>query len=466
MRGKFNSMQRNYIIIGLCAILVIMGVGYAAFSSQLKITGTSNIDSTWSVKIISITPTDIIGEAKDKPEITDYTDTTATFGTSLKLPNDSITYNIVIENQGSLDAKLDTISKTDTNNSAISFVTSGVEEGDLLRAGENVTMKVKVTYTPGDEQPTNLESNLKVELNYSQAPNGYIPPVKGPTMGGQTVELVESGDGLYEDSTRAGRYVYKGANPNNYITFNNETWRIVAKEADGTYKIVRNELLSEEMPFDTRDYRDSGSNGAGGTYCANSSYGCNAWAANANLVGSPAEFTNTTQTGTVLLDSSLNTYLNGTYLSSITTNADKIVNYNWGVGAVGTEANYTDDNDYDAGEFVAEENAYQWNGKIALLSQSDALLATSNEELCGTGMGYVNNVETCGANNYLIIPAEYWWLVSPTSNDSTNVTNVRDARINDGDNANNSNGVRPALYLSSDITLSGSGTAGDPYRIN
>ena len=33
MRGKFNSTQRNYIIIGLCAILVIMGVGYAAFSS-------------------------------------------------------------------------------------------------------------------------------------------------------------------------------------------------------------------------------------------------------------------------------------------------------------------------------------------------------------------------------------------------------------------------------------------------
>ena len=114
MNRRFNSTQRNYIIIGLCAILVIMGVGYAAFSSQLKITGTSNIDSTWSVKITSITPTDIIGEAKDKPEITDYTDTTATFGTSLKLPNDSITYNIVIENQGSLDAKLDTISKTDT----------------------------------------------------------------------------------------------------------------------------------------------------------------------------------------------------------------------------------------------------------------------------------------------------------------------------------------------------------------
>ena len=466
MRGRFNSTQRNYIIIGLCAILVIMGVGYAAFSSQLKITGTSNIDSIWSVKITSITPTDIVGEAKDKPEITTYTDTTATFGTSLKLPNDSITYNIVIENQGSLDAKLDTISKTDTNNSAISFVTSGVEKGDLLKSGEKVTMKVKVTYTPGDEQPTNLESNLKVELNYSQAPNGYIPPVKGPTMGGQSVELVESGDGLYEDSTRAGRYVYKGANPNNYITFNNETWRIVAKEADGTYKIVRNELLPEEMPFDTRGYRDSGSNGAGGTYCANDNYGCNAWAANTNLVGSPVEFSNTTYTGTVLLDSSLNTYLNGDYLSSISVSADKIVNYNWGVGATFTDASWNDDSDEDPSEFVVEESAYQWNGKVGLLSNSDAYLATSNEELCGTVNKYDDNMDTCGANNYLIIPDGSWWLVSPSYGTSRDVGGVYGADLRLGSNAGGFYGVRPALYLSSDITLSGSGTAGDPYRIN
>ena len=35
--------KNNYIILGLCAVLVLMGIGYAAFSSQLNITGTSNI---------------------------------------------------------------------------------------------------------------------------------------------------------------------------------------------------------------------------------------------------------------------------------------------------------------------------------------------------------------------------------------------------------------------------------------
>ena len=38
MRRKFNRTQRNYIIAGLCMILVIMGVGYAAFKKKKKIT--------------------------------------------------------------------------------------------------------------------------------------------------------------------------------------------------------------------------------------------------------------------------------------------------------------------------------------------------------------------------------------------------------------------------------------------
>ena len=33
MNKRINRTQRNYIIVGLCAILVIMAVGYAAFSS-------------------------------------------------------------------------------------------------------------------------------------------------------------------------------------------------------------------------------------------------------------------------------------------------------------------------------------------------------------------------------------------------------------------------------------------------
>ena len=66
----------------------------------------------------------------------------------MELPGDSITYDITIANQGTIDAVLKTITNTDTSNSAILFEISGVNEGDELKATETVVMQVKVTYNP------------------------------------------------------------------------------------------------------------------------------------------------------------------------------------------------------------------------------------------------------------------------------------------------------------------------------
>lgn len=48
--------------------------------------------------------------------------------------------------------------------------------------------------------------------------------------------LTTVGEGLYEDKYEEGRYVYKGENPNNYLKFNDELWRIVSLEKGGTIK--------------------------------------------------------------------------------------------------------------------------------------------------------------------------------------------------------------------------------------
>ena len=65
-----------------------------------------------------------------------------------------------------------------------------------------------------------------------------------------TDNVVSSGDGLYEDQYEDGRYIYRGSEPNNYILFNNELWRIMAKEIDGTYKIIRDEMIGK-MAYDS-----------------------------------------------------------------------------------------------------------------------------------------------------------------------------------------------------------------------
>src|SRR5699024_1665621 len=114
---------------------------------------------------------------------------------------------------------------------------------------------------------TNMSKEIQITLTYEQSDEGTpVIPTPGDdtvNMGGQNVEVVSSRDGLYEDQYENGRYIYRGQSPNNYVEFNNELWRIIAKETDGTYKIIRDELLPESMAFDSEGYRSYENN----TYC-------------------------------------------------------------------------------------------------------------------------------------------------------------------------------------------------------
>ena len=412
-----NRRKRSLVIGGLLAILVCMTIGYAAFSTQLNISGTSSITSNWDVQITNITqgtPTGT-GENAVAPS---YTVTTATMEANLYSPGDAMTYEITIQNKGTIDAVLSKITKSDSNNPAILFETSGVNEGDTLLAGETAKMTVKISYNSSvTSQPENLSAEMAVTLEYTQAPEGYVPPVTGPSIGGQPVELVESGDGLYEDTYESGRYVYKGANPDNYIEFDNgEVWRIIAKEADGTYKLLKNELLPKQA-WDT---------------------------SNSNNWARPA---------------TLNTYLNGEYYTNLDSSIkDNIVSHTWGIGEV--ESN----NDLSA-QIVSEQGT-TWSGNIGLISHSDYLRANSDMVNCGTDKTNYENYETCRNTDWMYISGSYWWTISPDAGDSSLVWRVRDdGRLGNGNVYYSGNAPRPAAYLKSDITLSGSGTLLDPFKI-
>lgn len=425
-----------------------MAAGYAAFRTQLNINGTSNITSEWKVLITDIQSKVLSGKASDA-EALSHTETTAKFSTKLVSPGDSMQYNITVENQGDIDAVLEGIDVKTAENAAIIFETSGIKREDKLLPDESDILTLTVTYNPEvTDQPSSLNSEVTVTLNYVQD-DGTIEsePVD------ITDNVITSGDGLYNDEYNPGRYVYRGANPNNYIEFNGELWRIISKEADGTYKILRNEVLPEEMPFDSAGARTTG-------YCSKGSAptsGCNAWAANVNLVGSPSEFTNGTITGTVDADSEMLAYLNGEYLKSITINKDKIVSHDYNIGGV----SYGND---DLATQIEGEKAYRWNGNVALINVSDYINANSNQELCGTHKNYNGNYATCNLSNYLF-NNKTWWLLNPIySNNRFNfalyeIGNIAQPQSKDV------RFVRPAVYLTSNLSLSGSGTKSDPYVI-
>ena len=96
---------------------------------------------------------------------------------------------------------------------------------------------VDVTYDNKESGLVSTDVQGAIDELYGKAQqcsNGKINDVV------ENIKIVTSGDGLYKDPYE-DRYIYKGKNPNNYITFNGENagWRIISFEPDGTTKIMK-----------------------------------------------------------------------------------------------------------------------------------------------------------------------------------------------------------------------------------
>ena len=286
-------------------------------------------------------------------------------------------------------------------------------------------------------------------------------------IGGVDVTPVTEGDGLYEDEYEEGRYVYRGSNPNNYIMFNNETWRIISKEADGTYKIIRNDVLSKRA-FDAAYHRSTDNN----SYCTAPQYGCGVYAAVSGTFSSPSG----SQSGTVTEDSSIKIYLNDDYyVNNINSTAkDQMTSHSFNIGAVeyldqsGAEADSIEKN-------IAGEKMYTWTGNVGLANVSDILRASTNP-LCTSAMTSFNGYKECNSN-YLLDKGSasslYYWTINAFSYESGGNSNSAwdgnasswYARVSNNDASSSNDAPRPVVFLKSDTTLNGSGTPDDPFTI-
>ena len=170
---KKNKEKKNVLIGVLLVAVVLMSVGYAALASQLDINGTAAISSKWDVKFTSITEGVAVGSASNKTAAA-VTSTTATFDVILVAPGDSMTYDLVISNDGTIDATLDSIVGLPVSNEgdAIVYTVTGVTEGETLAAGATKTVTIKVEYDSNiTDQPTTeqLSKTLSITLNYVQS---------------------------------------------------------------------------------------------------------------------------------------------------------------------------------------------------------------------------------------------------------------------------------------------------------
>ena len=485
---RMNREHKKYFLVGsLCiAIFLMLGIGYAVLSQQLDINGTAQITSNWEILFTSAEEKEMTNATTKRKEIT--ANTTLTLDVQLDQPGASATYDVVVENQGDLDAVLANIEGVDENNNqepkSIKVKLGNIRIGDALLASESKTFQVQVYWDSNvDFSETDMQKEIEITLTYEQSddgvPVGPIPSEK-IEMGGQNVELVTSGDGLYEDQYEIGRYIYRGSEPNNYIQFNNELWRIVAKETDGTYKIVRDELLPQNegyttMAYDEANHRTTENN----TYCTEPAWGCGVYAAVSGTFKTPDGRYN----GTVTEDSSIKEYLNNTYYPTLTGIAKtQVQSHTFNIGSV----QWLDVSGNDSiAKNIAGEKMYKWTGNVGLINVSDLLKASTNTA-CTSATdeyeAYLDDRETCGSYltyfdtiNEEIEGIGYWTTnaASVESNDgSFSVWSVKryveragldwDSTASDGVGT----GARPVVFLKSSIQFTeGNGSKSNPYIV-
>ena len=233
-------------------------------------------------------------------------------------------------------------------------------------------------------------------------------------------------------------YRYRGASPKNYVSFNNETWRIIGvfptEDENGNIenriKLIRNESIVT-YKWDSNGY--------------------NNW------------------TG-----ASLNTYLNGDYYNTLTSEAQSMISsskyYLGGYNATSQTSQdmYSYERKISGSNYYYGSNPTNWVGKLGIMYLSDYGYASSN---CENKRIYdknssSNDIRACNTTNWLFKSINEWILPQNASG-SFNAFSVGSVGVVlSGIVGGDQNGVRPVLYLISSAQITGgNGTSSSPYTL-
>lgn len=283
-------------------------------------------------------------------------------------------------------------------------------------------------------------------------------PLEGPVEDVITNLVITNPDELYTDDNDNIRYY--GAEPNNYVYYNctdinNQTsdtcelWRIMGI-IDGKVKIIKDEALTPV----TTDIQNGSSvtiGTSGGFY----------W----NYVRQSGKNWSNWE------DSTLQTYLNGTYYNSLNSTYRNMISPSTYYLGGSTTSNYQTLT--ASGYYNAERDSSQvYSGNPGSTTQNIGLMYPSDYgyaagESCLSTALY-SYYSSCRNSDYLFSRV-YDWLQAPYASNSYNAAILYSAGhvYGFGNNVNfNFNAVRPVLYLNTSVQITdGIGSQSNPFKL-
>ena len=252
-------------------------------------------------------------------------------------------------------------------------------------------------------------------------------------------------------------YRYEGKNPNNYVLFNGELWRIIGvfdsnthgKSGQNLTKIIREESIGSYAwnKSNTNNWTDSSLKTILNDYYYNY---------NASTGVDECYFYSTTVSGNC----------DFTKIGLNETSRGMIENVTWHLGGYSTNsATATTFYTAERGTTVYGSNSTTTTGYIGLMYPSDygySVLASSCART--TNLSSYNR-SSCGGQSWLLKNG-YEWTMTHYSSSSLYVFRVSYGASLSSGNANYGNAVRPTAYLKSNVyVISGTGSITDPYVI-
>lgn len=137
--------KKNFVIGALLVAIVAMAVGYAGLSQLITINGTGTVSSEASFAVaITGVSTELSAATEESTKIggegNPSSVTTFSFAATLNEPGSYVTYNLTVENTGSVTVKLSDFGQYDAN-------AAGDKFSDLPSAEENKPAFVLGTYS-------------------------------------------------------------------------------------------------------------------------------------------------------------------------------------------------------------------------------------------------------------------------------------------------------------------------------
>ena len=359
------------------------------------------------------------------------------------------------------------LNKEDYNKCTIIFDENGIAKVSILGRGKFKGLKV-IEATKTSAEVIKLEA-----------------PKYGITAVEYINELYEyDGDGLKIDNTPDENMRYYGSNPNNYVSFNNELWRIIGVFGENV-KLMRKNYLGW-FSWDTSESNVNG--GLGINQWGESTYEDGSYYEGAKLqiylnkMYYGGDTTITCYNNSNNAETTCPKDSNGNFLELDDVAKNLIDNHIWNTGAIeyntrtDTLAFYNAERGTKTGK-TCKDGTYcndliirttKWTGYIGLPYITDWAYASS-ESVCETNMEAKDssNNYICKNNNWMQRGSDTWYLSPDVS-----YGNARDAWRVVGDDIASSrfasvpHAVAPSIYLKSNVQIiDGYGSISNPYKL-